>query len=196
MTRHAKKERGKADGGEAAAGAADAGRPSAPAAAEEAGAAPAAGECAALRDRLLRLQADFENFRKRTLREREATYRRANEDLMMELLSVLDHFEMGMKTCADHGVDQAVREGFRLVQEQLAGVLGRFGLEPVDAEGEVFDPGLHESIAAAPSGEQPRDHVIHQVRRGYKLGDQLLRPAQVVLSSGPPEPDAPAGEEG
>ena len=159
------------------------------------GPAPAAEELRALKDRLLRLQADFDNHRKRTLRERNDLYRRANEDLMTEMLPVLDHLEMGLRTAREHGVQDSVCQGFQMVNDQLLGVLGRFGLEPVDAEGEPFDPNLHEAISAMPSDEAPADTVLTQTRRGYRLGELLLRPAQVVLSLGPAEA-APSAEEG
>ena len=146
-----------------------------------------AAERAALNDRLLRLQADFENYRKRMLREREAERLRANEDLMQELLPVLDHLELGLKTAEKHNVESSVIQGFEMVLDQALGVLRTFGLEPVDAEGELFDPHAHESVALAPCDTTPRDMVLTQVRRGYRLGSQLLRPAQVVVSRGPAE---------
>lgn len=148
----------------------------------------------ALKDRLLRLQADFDNYRKRTLRERNDVYRRANEDLMQELLPVMDHLEMGLRTAREQGVQEGVCHGFQLVYEQLQAALTRFGLSPVDAEGEPFDPNLHEAISVAPSADVPRDRVLVQTRRGYRLGDLLLRPAQVVLSGGPAEEEADAAE--
>ncbi len=151
---------------------------------------------AALNDRLLRLQADFENYRKRMLREREAERLRANEGLMQELLPVLDHLELGLKTAEKNKVESSVIQGFEMVLNQALGVLRKFGLEPMDAEGELFDPHAHESVALAPSDTTPRDMVLTQVRRGYRLGSQLLRPAQVVVSTGPvSEEDAPEDEE-
>jgi molecular chaperone GrpE len=155
---------------------------------------PAEAEIHRLKDRLLRLQADFDNHRKRTLRERNDVYRRANEDLMTDLLPVLDHLEMGLRTAREHGVQESVCQGFQMVSDQLMGVLARFGLEPVDAEGQPFDPNLHEAISAMPSEEAPADTVLTQTRRGYRLGDLLLRPAQVVLSHGPGEAVPPAEE--
>lgn len=150
----------------------------------------------ALQDRLLRLMADFENFRKRTLKERGEWSLRANQDLLTELLPVLDHFDLGLQTAGRHQTDPAVLDGFRLVYEQLLAALAKFGLSPVDAEGTAFDPHLHEAVSHMPSDEHPADSIIAQTRRGYRLGDQLLRPAQVVVSSGPAGPAAPGGEEG
>jgi len=148
----------------------------------------------ALETRMLRLQADFDNFRKRTQRERGEWYLRANEDLLRELLPVIDHFEMGLQNAEKHHVDHAVIDGFKLVYEQLMQALGKFQLKPFESEGQVFDPHSHEAMTHVPSAEHPADVVMAETRRGYRLGDALLRPAQVIVSSGPPEP-APTGSE-
>jgi len=148
------------------------------------------------REQLIRLQADFENFKKRTIRERNETYRRANEDIMEELLPVMDHMELAMDAAAQHDADEGIVEGFRLVSEQLRAALGKFGLTPIDATDAEFDHNLHEAISQLPSPDVPENHVIAMTRRGYKLGDYLLRAAQVVVSSGDPsgaaETEAPA----
>lgn len=145
----------------------------------------APSEADQLKERLLRLQADFDNFRKRTSRERTEFAQRATEDLVSELLPVLDHFELGLKTAREHSADASVREGFQLVYDQLMGVLGRAGLTAIDANGQAFDPHQHEAVTHLPSEDVPADIVMHQTRRGYRLGDKLLRAAQVVVSSGP-----------
>lgn len=136
------------------------------------------------RERLLRLQADFDNFRKRTIRERNELYRNANEDFMLELLPVLDHLELALDAVAAHGADDAFLEGFRLVAEQMGSVLAKFGLKAIDAEQGAFDPNQHEAISHLPSEDVAADHIITQVRRGYSLGSRVLRAAQVVVSSG------------
>lgn len=164
----------------------DAPAPEAPATAAEAGAAPS--EQDALKDRLLRLQADFDNFRKRTTRERAELSQRALEDLVVELLPVLDHFELGLKMAIEHHADQAVHDGFQLVYDQLSGVLKKCGVVPVDAHSSSFDPREHEAVAHVASNEYPADAIIEQSRRGYRLGEKLIRPVQVVVSSGPGAP--------
>jgi len=143
----------------------------------------------------MRLQADFDNFRKRTQRERLDYSRQANEKLMEELLPVLDHFQLGLETARQHPTDKSVIEGLELVYNQMLGALARFGLTPVDADGEVFDPHHHEAITYMPSDEYPAEHVMTQTRRGYKLGNKLLRAAQVVVSSGPMDATATAKED-
>ena len=142
----------------------------------------------ALNDRLLRLQADFDNFRKRTLREKGEISKRANEEIMTELLSVLDHLDMALAAAAEHATEGPVAAGFKMVSDQLLGVLVRFGLRPVDVQGQAFDTSLHEAVAHIPSAVVPENGVITQIRRGYALGEKLLRPAQVVISSGSPSP--------
>lgn len=156
-----------------------------PEAAPAAEAEPAAEE--PLRDQFIRLQADFDNFRKRMQRERAELYTRANEDIINELLSVLDHFEMGLETAEKHETEAGVINGFRMVYDQMLKALTKFGLQQLDAMDNEFDPHNHEAISHLPSADVEENHVMAQVRRGYKLGEKLLRPAQVVVSSGKSE---------
>jgi molecular chaperone GrpE len=166
----------------------------APAAAAAAGPVAALPEADVLKDRLLRLQADFDNFRRRSQRDRAELASLANENIMRELLPVLDHFEIGLKVCAEHQTDKAVHDGFHMVHDQLRSALRKSGLEALDVHEAGFDPHLHEAVAHIPSDEYPADQIISQTRRGYRLGEKLLRPIQVVVSSGPGAP-APDGEE-
>lgn len=138
-----------------------------------------------LNDRLLRLQADFENYRKRALREKNELCERAGEELIQQLLPVIDHFELGLNTAVSHHADQAIMSGFQIVYDQLMNILGRNGVTPIEAEGQPFNPHLHEAVSHIPSEEHPADTVVAQTRRGYLLRDRLLRAAQVVVSSGP-----------
>lgn len=138
-----------------------------------------------LTDKNLRLQADFDNFRKRVLREKDELYRRANEDIILDLLPVLDHFELAMGSAESHDVAPAFVEGFKLVSEQLISALKKVGVERVEDESGAFDTRFHEAVSHLPSGDVPADHIMARVRKGYMLGNRLLRPAQVVVSSGP-----------
>ncbi|MBT8043157.1 MAG: nucleotide exchange factor GrpE [Pontiella sp.] len=138
-----------------------------------------------LRDQFVRLQADFANFRNRTQRERIELYQRANEDLLLEVLPVLDHYELGLQNAEQHDADKAVVDGFKLVYDQFQNVLNKFNLKPIDAVGETFDPHQHEALTHMPSDEYPAEVCSNQIRRGYMFGDKLLRAAQVVVSSGP-----------
>jgi molecular chaperone GrpE len=137
-----------------------------------------------LRDQFVRLQADFANFRNRTQRERVELYQRANEDLLLEILPVLDHFELGLETAVKQEADPAVIEGFTLVLDQFKSALDRFKVKPIKAVGEVFDPHSHEALTHMPSEEYAEGICMNEVRKGYLVGEKLLRAAQVVVSSG------------
>ena len=137
-----------------------------------------------LRDQLLRLRADFDNFRKRTQRERNELFLMANETLFLEMLPIIDHFEMGFKSAEAHKTDCSVTEGFRMVYNQLIDVLKKFNVTAMDTVGETFDPHRHESLLHMPS-EKPSGTILEQIRRGYLLGEKLLRAAQVIVSGGP-----------
>lgn len=158
-----------------------------PAGSEASGAEAVSLEIETLKDQMLRLRADFDNYRKRAARERQDQAARAAEDLLRELLPVADHFERGLKTAREHGADPAVIEGFQLIYDQFQGVLRQAGLEPIPAKGQPFNPEFHEAVSHLPSAEVPADVVIEQTRRGYLLGGKLLRAAQVVVSRGPEE---------
>lgn len=138
-----------------------------------------------LEDRLVRLQADFDNFRKRTLREREDLYRRANEDILSELLPVLDHLDLALQAAGEDAKANPTVKGFALVGEQLQKTLQKFGLVEIPTDDVEFDPNVHEAIQHLPSDVVPENGIIARPRAGYMLGTRLLRAAQVVVSSGP-----------
>ncbi len=145
-------------------------------------------EMDAMKDRMLRLQADFDNYRKRVRRDAEEQRIASSEGLMLELLPVLDHLDLGIQAAAEQGVPPGVLDGFRLIQTQLVSALNRFRLEAVECVGQPFDPQVHECTVTLPSDAVPKDHVMKEIRRGYRLGARLLRAPQVALSSGPAAP--------
>ena len=151
-------------------------------------------ETVKLKDQLIRLQADFDNFRKRSFREKTETYEIANETLMLELLPVIDHIQLAIKSAMDHKADAAFQEGLQLIADQLMNTLSKFGLEPFDSDKQPFDPNLHEAINYLPSETEPEGIIITQSRQGYRFKNKILRPAQVVVSSGPPKPAEPETE--
>jgi molecular chaperone GrpE len=136
------------------------------------------------RDLALRSQADFENYKKRAAREKDDAVKYANSALLQQLVSILDNFELGLAAAKTHGDGSPIYSGMVLVQKQLNDLLAENGLEPIEAEGNKFDPNLHEAIAHEQS-VSPEGTVVRQARRGYRLKDRLLRPARVVVSSGP-----------
>jgi molecular chaperone GrpE len=136
------------------------------------------------RDLALRSQADFENYKKRAAREKEDAVKYANSSLLQRLVSILDNFELGLAAAKTEGAQSAIYSGMILVQKQLNDLLEENGLQAIEAEHKKFDPNLHEAIAHEAS-ETPEGTVIRQARRGYRFKDRLLRPARVVVSSGP-----------
>jgi molecular chaperone GrpE len=136
------------------------------------------------RDLALRSQADFENYKKRSAREKDEAIKYANSGLLERLLPIVDNFELGLAAARGEGEASPVFSGMSLVFKQLNDFLSDNGLQPIDAVGEKFDPNLHEAIAHGPSDKIPEGSIIHQTRRGYRYKDRLLRPASVVVSSG------------
>ena len=136
------------------------------------------------RDLALRSQADFENYKKRAAREKEDAIKYANSSLLQRLVSILDNFELGLAAAKTESKQSPIYSGMVLVQKQLNDLLEENGLQAIEAEGKKFDPNLHEAIAHE-SSETPEGTVIRQARRGYRFKDRLLRPARVVVSSGP-----------
>ena len=138
---------------------------------------------AELNERIVRLTADFDNFRKRAQREKDEARQFANQGLLEKLLPVLDNFEMALTAVKD--ADPSVRDGVRMILDQLLGVLKESGVEPVDAMGQPFDPNLHEALSQEETTEVEEGTVVQQVQRGYKLNDRLVRPARVVVAKAP-----------
>ena len=134
-------------------------------------------------ERIVRLTADFDNFRKRAQREKDEARQFANQGLLEKLLPVLDNFEMALTAVKD--ADPSVRDGVRMILDQLLGVLKESGVEPVDAMGQPFDPNLHEALSQEETTEVEEGTVVQQVQRGYKLNDRLVRPARVVVAKAP-----------
>ena len=151
-----------------------------------------AEELAALKDRHARLLADFDNYRKRQLRDREEWVKRANSGLLSDLLPVLDHLELALAKAVEP-TDPFVT-GVRLVYDQFITLLEKYDMLPLDALGEPFDPAYHEALSQVPSETVPANIVVEQFRRGWLLAEKLLRPAQVIVSSGQPEAASAAAD--
>src|SRR2546426_8953319 len=137
------------------------------------------------RDLALRSQADFENYKKRSAREKEEAIKYANSALLERLVAIIDNFELGLAAAKEQGEQSPIYSGMVLVQKQLNDLLAENGLDPIEGEGKKFDPNVHEAIAHEPSDQVPEGFVLRQARRGYRFQDRLLRPAKVVVSSGP-----------
>ena len=146
------------------------------------------GELAAEKDRNMRLLADFDNFRRRVTREKNETYQRATEAAIAEFLPVLDNFDRAIAQAPAAGDPFA--DGMRMVYGQFSDVLAKAGLTPIASMGEPFNPAIHEAIAYQPSPDAPEGHVIYEAKRGYRMGDRVVRPASVIVSSGAPKTEA------
>jgi len=136
------------------------------------------------RDLALRSQADLENFRKRAAREKEDAIRFANTGFLEKLIPIFDNFELGLMAAKSEGEKSPVYQGMQMVSRQLQDFLNDQGVQQIDATGQTFDPNLHEAIAQEASADVPEGTVVRQIRKGYKLKDRLIRPANVIVSKG------------
>ncbi|MFO8071345.1 MAG: nucleotide exchange factor GrpE [Polyangia bacterium] len=146
-------------------------------------------------DRLLRTAADLDNFRKRSRREVEEARFRGRTDVLAELLPALDSIDMALGSAQPEGEAAPIVEGMEMVRKQFLSSMEKFGLRPVESGGRSFDPAFHEAVSHVPSEDVPAGGIIEELRRGYTLGDRLLRAAMVVVSSGPPQGDRAESDE-
>jgi len=148
------------------------------------------------KDRLIRLHADFENYRRRAQREREEALRFGAQNLFKDLLTTVDNLERAI----DHarmgggGDLENLLQGVELVQKGLVSLMSRHGVVEIEALGKLFDPALHEAMAQAPDASQAPNTVLEVLQKGYKLHDRLLRPARVIIAR--PVDAAAEGSEG
>jgi molecular chaperone GrpE len=139
----------------------------------------------ALQDRLLRRQAEFENYKKRVERERAEYIQFASAELLRELLGVLDSFDLAIRNAASgESANEDMLRGVDLVYKQLLDTLGRFGLKVIEAKGQPFDPNFHQAISTVASDDVPENTIVEEFRRGYTLNGKLLRAAMVAVSAG------------
>jgi len=136
-----------------------------------------------LLDRLARLQAEFENARKRAVREQQDYREYAVSDTVKSLLPILDSFERALQVSGNNGND--LRSGVELIYKQLQDALVKLGLRQIPTKGEPFDPHLHEAIEMVDTDEVEDHHVLDELQRGYKLKERLLRPAMVRVARNP-----------
>lgn len=138
-------------------------------------------------EQLVRLAADFENYKKRAAREKQDAIKYANEALLSKLVGVLDNFDMAVSAAAnsDDPAVKSLQTGVNMILAQLRNALAEFGLEEIDATGRPFDPNLHEAISQQERADLAEGQVVQQTRKGFKLRDRLLRPASVIVSRKP-----------
>jgi len=152
-------------------------------------------EKARLEDRLLRLAAEFDNYRKRTAREYQQVVGTANRDLILQLIDVLDNFQRALDSARSAKDFDAFHQGVELIYTHLHEILTRQGLEPIEAVGQPFDPHVHEAVMQIDDDRHPPDTVVDQMQTGYLLRDKLLRAPRVVVSRASGEAETTAAPE-
>ena len=147
-------------------------------------------------DRMLRLQADFENFRKRALRERQEALQYGSQNLVKDLLSVVDNLDRAIDHARQSGGGdlQSLLQGVELVQRELIGMLAKHHVTEIDSLGEPFNPALHEAMAQVSETSVEPNSVVEVLQKGYQLRDRLVRPSRVVVSKLPESGEAGGGE--
>jgi molecular chaperone GrpE len=133
-----------------------------------------------LYDRLLRKQADFENYKKRVEREKAEYVQFASAELIKELLHALDSFDLAIRNAK---TDEQTLRGFELIYKQLLDTMARFGLKAIEAKGQKFDPNFHQAVSTTPTDEVEENTVLEEMRKGYLLNGRLLRPAMVSVAT-------------
>lgn len=136
-----------------------------------------------LQSRLLRSQADFDNFRRRTRQEKEDFAKYASSKLIEQLLPVVDNFERALAVSKESNDFEAFAKGVDMIFRQLQQVLEQEGLQPITAVGEAFDPELHQAVARVDSDEHEEGIIVEELQKGYKLKDRVIRPSMVKVSS-------------
>ncbi len=142
------------------------------------------GKLALAEDKSLRLVAEFDNFRKRAVRERADASASAQSETLTALLPVLDHFELALASASGTNNFQAMVEGMRMIDAEFHKALKDLGVDAISSLGQPFDPKIHEAIGEEESNEVAEGIVCKQWRAGYKLGDRVIRPAAVIISKG------------
>lgn len=137
--------------------------------------------------RILLAQADMENLRKRMRREMDESVKYADVPLIADLLPVIDNLTRAIDSAGESPEAAGIVTGVKMVAQNMLDVLAKRGCKTIDALGQPFDPNLHDAILQQPSGDVPAGHVLMVTQTGYQLHDRVIRPAQVIVSTGSPE---------
>jgi molecular chaperone GrpE len=157
-------------------------------------------EKAELRDRMLRIAADFENWKKRSRKELSDGEARVKEQVLRDFLEIIDNLEratLSWQPGKEEGAQidaKAIRDGVDLVLRQFRSKLERYQVKVVEAKGAAFDPRFHEAISQVPASDAKPGSVVHELQKGYMIGERLLRPAMVVVAAAPASPSPAATE--
>ncbi|MCD4743577.1 MAG: nucleotide exchange factor GrpE [Desulfobacteraceae bacterium] len=139
------------------------------------------------KDRALRLSAEFENYKKRSLKETQDFRRFANETLLKQLLSVVDNLERAIDTSEESSENKSLLDGIKMTHKEMMRIFEAFEVKPLKAEGEIFDPNFHQAVTQEESDSCPANTIIKELQKGYTLHSRLLRPSMVIVSKKPEE---------
>lgn len=143
-------------------------------------------ECRETLDKLLRVSAEFENSKKRAVREMEELRKYANQSLLKEMLSALDHIELAIQAASADGVPGSdIGQGLNLTLKELVRIFEKFDVRPIEAEGKPFNPEFHEAMLREETETIAENTVLRELQKGYMIGKRLLRPSLVVVSAAP-----------
>ena len=137
-----------------------------------------------INNQYIRLAADFDNYRKRQLQEREALLKYGAEETLKKMIEALDNIDRAQKSVENVDDVNTVKDSYNLVFKQIFDVLNKIGLEVIDTKDKEFDPNLHEAVMQTPTSEYPENMIINELQKGYKLGDKVLRPSLVNVAVG------------
>ena len=135
-----------------------------------------------INNQYIRLAADFDNYRKRQMQEREALLKYGAEETLKKMIEALDNIDRAQKSVENIDDVNTVKESYDIVFKQIFDILNKMGLETIDTVGKEFDPNLHEAVMQTPTTEQPENTIIAELQKGYKLGDKVLRPSLVNVA--------------
>lgn len=130
----------------------------------------------------LRLAADFDNYRKRQVQERESLLKYGAEESLKKMIEVLDNVDRAKKSVENVEDVATLKDSYNVIFKQIYDVLSKMGLETIDSVGEEFDPNFHDAVMQTPTSEQPENTIVAVMQKGYKLGDKVLRPALVNVA--------------
>ena len=134
-------------------------------------------------DRLLRVSAEFENFKKRSARDMDDFRKFANQSLLKEMLSVVDNLELAINSADENqNRDNSLKKGLDLTHKEILRVFEKFSVTPIESKGQAFDPTFHEAVMQEETDEYPENTVVTEMQKGYLIHDRLLRPAMVVVA--------------
>lgn len=133
-------------------------------------------------DKVLRLQAEFENFRRRSLKEKQESFKFGHQNLVKDLLSAVDNLERALEHAEGETDTKGIFDGVELVRREILGAFAKHGVREIEAEGQIFDPAVHEAMGQVPNAGVPANSVLEVLEKGYVIHDRMLRPARVIVS--------------